>query len=269
MLRTLRSCWHGLVTLLCFVASAHAEQVGTLGEFEVHRIVFTGGEYRDEPFQYLVLPPPGGAEAGKTYPLVLFLHGAGERGNDPQKLLIHFPTQMAQPEWRTKFPCFLVVPQCRDGKQWVNAPWSDKESTPLAVEPSDQSQMAMAVLDEARGNLPVDPDRIYLTGLSMGGYGAWELAMRRPELFAALAPCCGGGDESQAARLKDLPVWTAHGDGDTVVWPIRTRRMVEAVKQAGGKIQYTEYAGVGHNSWTPFYADVNGVVPWMFEQRRR
>ena len=98
----------GLIAVLQLVSSAQAERVDMLGEFEVHRLVFTGGEYTDEPFQYLVLPPHGGAETGKTYPLVLFLHGAGERGDDPQKLLIHFPTQMAEPEWREKFPCFLV-----------------------------------------------------------------------------------------------------------------------------------------------------------------
>jgi predicted peptidase len=174
---------------------------------------------------------------------------------------------MAQPDWRKRFPCFVIVPQCRNGRQWVNAAWGDRQSTPLADQPSDNLQMASAVLDQSLKTLPVDSNRIYLTGLSMGGYGSWELAMRRPKVFAAVAPVCGGGDESQAARLKGLPIWAAHGDADRVVWPDRSRRMVEAVKQAGGHARYTEYSGVGHNSWTGFYADTEGVVPWLFRQK--
>jgi predicted peptidase len=245
-----------------------AQRVPTLGAFEIEQIKFTGGEYKDELFRYLVLAPHDGYKAGQKYPLIFFLHGAGERGNDPKKLLPHFPTQMAKPEWRKKFPCIVVVPQCRNGKQWVNAPWGDKLFTPLAEKPSDNLQMAIAVLEKSLKTLPVDKNRVYLTGLSMGGYGSWELAMRRPELFAAVAPVCGGGDETQAAKLKNIPIWAAHGDADRVVWPIRSRNMYEAIKQAGGSIKYTEYTGVGHNSWTQFYADAKGVVPWMMEQKR-
>jgi predicted peptidase len=238
-----------------------------IGEFEVRSLKFTGGEYQAEEFGYLVLPPAN-VEPERQYPLVLFLHGAGERGNDPQKLLPHFPTQMAKSKWREKFPCYLVVPQCRDGVMWIQAALSDRESSPMPTEPTAQLQMAKAVLDKSLNELPVDRDRVYLTGLSMGGFGSWELAMRHPELFAALAPVCGGGDETQAARLKGLPIRVGHGAEDTVVWPIRSQRMVEAVKKAGGNIQYTEYAGVGHNSWTSFYSEPDGVVAWMFQQKR-
>ena len=255
---------------LCLTASSMTSEIlaaDRIGEFEIRSLKFTGGEYQDEEFRYLVLPPTK-VEAGKQYPLVLFLHGAGERGKDPQKLLPHFPTQMAKPEWREKFPCYLVVPQCRDGVMWIHAAWSDKESSPMPAEPTVQLQMAKAVLDKSLNELPIDRDRVYLTGLSMGGFGSWELAMRYPNLFAALAPVCGGGDEAQAPRLKDLPIRTGHGTADTVVWPIRSQRMVEAVKKAGGSIQYTEYEGVGHNSWTPFYAEPDGVVAWMFQQKR-
>ena len=220
-----------------------------------------------EEFRYMVLSPPK-IEPGKKYPLVYFLHGAGERGDDPKKLLVHFPVQMAKPEWREKYPCFLVMPQCRSDKLWMNQHWSEKDFKTLDEEPNDQMEMASAILDVWLKNPLIDMDRVYLTGLSMGGFGSWELAMRRPELFAALAPVCGGGDESKADRIKDIPIWTAHGDADRVVWPIRSRRMVEAVKKAGGDIKYTEYPGVGHNSWTRFYADPEGVVPWMFDQRR-
>lgn len=239
-----------------------------IGEFDVHQHRYTGGTYKNEEFRYLLLRPLK-EEAGRKYPLVVFLHGAGERGSDPAKLLPHFPTQMSKSEWREKYPCFLLIPQCRSGKLWMTHHWSEKQSKPLPDQPTDQMQMALEILDRSRKELPVDANRIYLTGLSMGGYGAWEMAMRRPELFAALAPVCGGGDESKAARLKGLPVWTAHGDADGAVPVERTRRMVAAIKKAGGKVRYTEYPGVGHNSWTRFYADKKGVVPWMFEQMRK
>ncbi len=239
-----------------------------LAPFEVRTLKYTGGKSRDEPFRYLVLKPLE-VKPGETYPLVLFLHGAGERGDDPAKVLRHFPELMAQPESRKRFPCFLIVPQCRDNEQWADAPWGDLKSTPLAKEPNAMLGMAAAVLDRSLKEFPIDKRRVYLTGLSMGGYGAWELAMRRPELFAALAPVCGGGDETQAAKLADTPVWTAHGDADTVVPVERTRRMVAALKAAGGQVRYVEYPKVGHNAWTPAYRDPKGLLPWMFEQHRK
>lgn len=248
---------------LCMGAEKPAVSEFTIGEIE-----FTGGQYEKEKFMYLVLPPLK-IQDGEDYPLLFFMHGAGERGDDVRKLLPHLPTQMAKPEWREKFPCYMVIPQCRNGEQWVDQHWSEKESIPIADKPTDQMAMAIAVLEKSLTSLPIDRSRVYLTGLSMGGYGSWELAMRRPELFAAVAPVCGGGDESQAARLKSIPVWAAHGDADTVVWPVRSRRMVERIRNAGGNVKYTEYPGVGHNSWTRFYADSEGVIPWMFQQTKQ
>lgn len=239
----------------------------SLAPFEVKTLKYTGGEYQNEPIQYLVLKPEN-IKPGETYPLVLFLHGAGERGDNPAKALRHFPELMAKPSHRKQFPCFLIVPQCRTGKQWVEVPWGDKESTPLAKEPSAMLDMATKVLDRSLKEFPIDKNRVYLTGLSMGGYGSWELAMRHPKPFAALAPICGGADETQAAKLKGIPIWVAHGDADTVVPVIRSRRMVASVKEAGGKIHYVEYPKVGHNSWTPAYTDPEGLLPWMFQQKR-
>lgn len=262
MLRTV-SVLIGLCLLNCVATMAAELPDG----FQVRSLQFTAGEYKDETFRYLVLPPTD-VEPGKKYPLVLFLHGAGERGDDPHKLLPHFPSQMARPEWRRQYPCFLVVPQCREGSMWSHAAWSDRESSPLPETPTVQLQMAKAVLDRSMTELPVDRRRVYLTGLSMGGFGSWELAMRHPDIFAALAPVCGGGDETRADRLKNIPIWTAHGSADRVVWPERTRRMVDAVRKAGGTVRYTEFDGVGHNSWTPFYSQPDGVVAWMFRQRK-
>jgi predicted peptidase len=256
-----------LVAFPILVSTTDVPAAEMIGEFEVHEHRFTGGEYEDEAFKYLVLPPTK-VEPGKKYPLLVFLHGAGERGTDPNKLLFHFPVQMSKPEWRNKYPCYLLVPQCRPDRLWMKHPWTDKESKPLDEKPNEQMQSAIEIVERSIKELPIDQGRVYLTGLSMGGFGSWEMAMRRPNLFAAVAPVCGGGDESRAAELKHIPIWAAHGDADGVVWVGRSRGMVEAVKAAGGSVKYTEYPGVGHNSWTPFHTTPNGVVDWMFQQKR-
>ncbi len=228
---------------------------------------YTGGTYVKEAFRYRLLKPAK-IERGKKYPVVLFLHGAGERGVDNRKQLLYLPKMMATKPWRTRFPCFLVAPQCRSGQQWVNVSWGNRESTPLAKQPSQQLQMALEILETTIRDNPVDTSRVYLTGLSMGGYGTWELAMRKPELFAAVAPVCGGGDERQADRLTKLPLWAFHGDKDRAVPVIRSRTMIAALKKSGGRPKYTEYAGAGHNVWTKAYSDSKGVIPWLFDQSR-
>jgi formylglycine-generating enzyme required for sulfatase activity len=127
--------------------------------------------------------------------------------------------------------------------------------------------VALAALDRTLADHPVDQDRVYLTGLSMGGFGAWYLAARHPDRFAAVAPVCGGGPEEQAARLKDIPIWAWHGADDRAVPPARSRNMIQKIRDAGGTPRHTELEGVGHASWTAAYA-LDGVLPWMWEQRR-
>jgi predicted peptidase len=238
---------------------------------EARAMRYTGGEYKDEEFHYQVLRPLK-IEDGKKYPIVIFLHGAGERGDDNRAQLKYFPTMMAKPEYREKYPCFLIAPQCRTGESWAGfgrrrAASGDEPSKPS--EPTDQLKVVMQILDSSLKMYPVDPNRIYLTGLSMGGYGAWDWAIREPDRFAAVVPICGGGDESKADRLIKTPIWAFHGDKDNVVPPSASRNMIAAIKKAGGEPKYTELAGVGHDSWTPAYNDPKGVVPWMFEQRKK
>lgn len=228
---------------------------------------YTGGEYKDEVFHYRLMKPAK-LEEGQKYPLVVFLHGAGERGTDNEKQLLYFPQQMQQAEFREKYPCFLLAPQCREGKRWVEVDWSDPESTPMAEKPGDQLQVVINLIEKTLKEEAVDPSRVYLTGLSMGGYGSWELAARHPEWFAAVAPICGGADEQQAKKLAALPVWAFHGADDRAVQPERTRRMIAAVKEAGGKPKYTEFPNVGHNSWTPAYAESSGLLAWLFAQQK-
>ncbi|MGB8852661.1 MAG: PHB depolymerase family esterase [Pirellulales bacterium] len=218
------------------------------------------------PVTSRLLRPPR-IEPGKTYPVVLFLHGAGERGTDNEQQLAYLPTWLAEPAMQEQYPCYLVAPQCRPDRRWVEVAWDDVASTPQAPQMTDDLAAAVAALDEVVTTEAADSGRVYLTGLSMGGFGAWDLAARMPERFAALLPICGGGDEATAPRLARLPIWCFHGADDTVVLPGRSRSMIAAVKAAGGSPQYSELEGVGHDSWTPAYRDP-AVLDWLFAQRK-
>jgi predicted peptidase len=217
-------------------------------------------------FRYRLMRPAT-IEPGVKYPLVLFLHGAGERGDDNEKQLAYLPTWLAAEEARRKHPCFVLAPQCRTDHRWVEIDWSDKKSLPQKPVMTVDMAAAVTALSAVTKEEPVDPGRVYLTGISMGGYGSWDLAARMPEWFAAVIPICGGGDETTAPKLKGLPIWCFHGDADKAVPVERSRTMVEAVKAAGGTVQYTEYEGVGHDSWSPAYRDP-ATLDWLFRQRR-
>jgi len=251
----------GLVIMLATLGAPLDE---VAARFEEKTTVYTGGDYKEEKFGWRLLKPAK-IEAGKKYPVILFLHGAGERGTDNKKQLLYMPEWISDPAAREKYPCFVIAPQCRPDKKWANVDWGAKESTPLP-EMSDQMKVAVLALEETLKTEPCDPTRVYLTGLSMGGYGSWDLGCRHPEWFAAVVPVCGGGDDKQAAKLADVPVWAWHGDKDGAVPVERSRKMIDAIKAAGGKPKYTELPGVGHNSWVQAYQSEGNCLPWLFEQ---
>lgn len=239
---------------------------GAVPEVFAERKVSVSGDGQPVDFRYRLLRPAT-LEPGSTYPLVLFLHGAGERGDDNEKQLAYLPTWLAEEANRRNHPCFVLAPQCRTDRRWVEIDWSDKKSLPQKPAMTVDMAAAVAALDAVMQAEQVDPGRIYLTGISMGGYGSWDLAARMPERFAAVIPICGGGDEATAVKLKGLPVWCFHGDADKAVPVERSRTMAEAVKAAGGTVKYTEYEGVGHDSWTPAYRDP-ATLEWLFRQSR-
>lgn len=220
-----------------------------LEKYETREIQVSGDQSESPVKIRYQMMEPKSVISDQKYPLVLFLHGAGGKGSDGYRHLKSLPRQMADSEWRERFPCFLVAPQCPSGQSWAH-----------------QMENLEAILEEAFESLPVDRNRVYLTGLSMGGFGSWELAARRPELFAAVVPICGGGDLSTAERLVGVPISVVHGDADESVPVEQSRRMVEAIRKEGGNPIYTELKGVEHNSWTPAYRDPHGVIEWMFQQ---
>ncbi len=199
---------------------------------------------------------PEGLESGQTVPLVLFLHGAGERGNDNAAQLVHGVMPMVDYSLRTKQPLILLAPQCPKGSGWGGRRSQTKNPLSLALD----------LVEQTKKSLPVDADRVYITGLSMGGYGTWTAIAQKPDLFAAAIPICGGGAPDSAGELVSVPVWAFHGGSDGTVPPERSRVMIAAIQAAGGWPRYTEYPGVGHNSWARTYAD-DAALDWMMSQR--
>ncbi len=279
MIECCNSPYGGLAMAIVFAVTAgstpsvfgrqpdEVQKVDPTTVYEDKSIKFTGGEYNDEEFHYRLMKPAK-QEPGQKYPLVIFLHGAGERGSDNVKQLTYFPTQMAQLSYREQFPCFVLAPQCRDNHRWMNFDWNIPEDPKMEKSPSEQIQTVILMIETTLKNEDIDPDRVYLTGLSMGGFGSFDLGIRHPDWFAAIAPICGAADPAKISAIKDVPVWIVHGGDDTTVRPDRSRSAVKALKEAGGHPTYVELPGVGHNSWTPAYEDKDGLVPWMFRQRR-
>lgn len=230
------------------------------GRFEAR--TFKHGDF-ELPYRLL---KPKSVEEGQQYPLAIFLHGAGERGTDNAIQLVHGMNDFASDAIMDKYPAFVIAPQCPAERKWVEVDWT-LESHTIPAEPSLPLAATFALIDQFLAEQPVDSSRVYITGLSMGGYGAWDALARQPELFAAAAPICGGGDPATAGRFKHVPIWAFHGELDTAVKPKRSREMIEALREAGGEPKYTEYKEVGHNSWTQTYADP-ALYEWLFSRRR-
>ena len=259
----------------------------------------------DATYRYRLIEPRAEAiadpnsDARARVPLIVFLHGSGERGSDNRAQLKHFAGACASDEFQTKAPCYVLAMQCPANETWMafarelNYGKEGKFAT-LHEEPTRAMRALMQAIDEIIATKAVDPTRVYLTGLSMGGFGAFDLAVRRPELFAAVVPICGGGDPATAASIARIPFFIVHGTDDTVVPVENSRRMREAIAAAAAERasaerekargsadaprpmpkrapnpMYREYDKVGHDSWTPAYRfGDDGVLDWMFAQRR-
>lgn len=238
--------------------------IGGVGDFEAG--VYRSTEVGELPYRIHVPESAEASDRAQRFPLVLLFHGAGERGEDNRRQLMHGAGAILEFTRAAGDPAVIVVPQCPQEEQWVDTPWSD-DSHSMPAEPSGPMRLAIGLLKECLASLPVDRDRVYVTGLSMGGFGAWDIVQRHPEIFAAALPVCGGGDATLAASIRRIPVWAFHGDRDAIVKPARSRDMIAALRGEGGSPRYTEYEGVGHDSWNRTYADPE-VLAWLFAQKR-
>jgi predicted peptidase len=203
----------------------------------------------------------------RRYPLLLFLHGSGEKGSDNRAQLKNGVLAFCEPRLQRKQAAFVVYPQCPESARWVEAPWSegsyDLTQVPISAPLSAVLELATSLEQE----FTIDRSRVLIGGLSMGGYGSWDAIVRYPERFAGAMPICGGGDPRQAAAARSVPVWAFHGADDRVVPVSGSRRMVQALRKAGGRVRYTEYPGVGHDVWEKAFAD-RRALGWLLSQKR-
>ncbi|MEW6511099.1 MAG: alpha/beta fold hydrolase [Bacteroidota bacterium] len=196
--------------------------------------------------QYLLYLPEGYAASKHAWPLVLFLHGMGERGKDLNLVKRHGPPALA--DKGTQYPFILLSPQCPDDEFW---------SVPALK----------ALLDDVERRHRVDPARVYVTGLSMGGNGTWRLAAAYPDHFAAIVPICGWGDTAAAAAMKDIPAWVFHGQKDPVVPVDRSNAIVRALRAVGADVRLTVYPEAGHDAWSETYRNQE-LFQWLMAQKR-
>lgn len=209
---------------------------------------------------------PKNYDCGEMYPLVLFLHGAGERGDDNTLQLKNVIQVLFDDPTSPIYDSIVIVPQCPEGKMWVNADWEDGCYSIAKTEESEEMKCILGLLDECMNYYNVDPDRVYVTGISMGGFGTWDLLSRHGARFAAGMPVCGGGDPSYAKLLTRIPIRTFHGSEDGAVPVTSTRKMFAAIKREGGeKITYTELDGWDHGIWDHVYSDRDNI-DWLFSQ---
>jgi poly(3-hydroxybutyrate) depolymerase len=190
---------------------------------------------------------PGGYNKDSTrWPLMLFLHGSGESGSDVSKVKVHGPPKLA--DNGKKFPFIIVSPQSPVPNGW-------------------DAETLYQLVQHIKKNYRVDEKKVYCTGLSMGGFGTWALAMKYPDEFAAIAPVCGGGDTSNAWKLRNIPVWCFHGAKDDVVPPIGSENMVKAAKRFNNNVRYTLYTDANHNSWDLTYNN-DSLYAWLLSQSK-
>lgn len=195
---------------------------------------------------WLYLPPDYARQTRRRWPLIVFLHGSGERGSEIAKVKVHGLPKLI--DAGLKPPAIVVSPQCEDDQDW-------------------DPHLLHGLLQTLRTQWRIDPARVTATGLSMGGGGCWDWAMSYPDDLAGIAPVCGYGQDMRLPRMRSVAVRAYHGEADTVVLPNDQKELVAGLRMAGGQAELTLYPGVGHDAWNPAYADP-GLLPWLLERHR-
>jgi predicted peptidase len=203
----------------------------------------------------------------RKLPLVIFLHGSGERGNDNEAQLKWGAHNFATDKNLMMHPAFVIAPQCPANANWANISDYKSDNMSFAATPSKTMALLKELIDETIKKLPVDTNRIYISGLSMGGFGTFDAISRYPNLFAAAVPVCGGGDLSKVAAIKHIPMWIVTGAEDSAVSPVFSIEMTRALQKAGAHPGFTQYPEVGHFSWIMAYSDPL-IMEWLFRQRK-
>lgn len=223
------------------------------------------------PYRLLL---PKNYEPSKKYPLILFLHGSGERGRDNEAQLVHGWKLFLQDSIRENYPAIVVFPQCSAASYWSNVSFvfdsvTKKRSFVFAAdgEPSVAMKLLLQLTKELQRNYKLDKNRLYVGGLSMGGMGTFELVRRQPKLFAAAFPICGGANTTTASKLTKPHWWIFHGEADAVVPVELSKQMADALKTAGADVKLTLYPNVNHNSWDNAFAEKD-LMAWLFSNHK-
>ena len=234
---------------------------GLLNEFHESEIDFDnhGNELLSIRFRIFA---PYSKNTVTKFPVLLYLHGSGERGNDNALQLKSLPSMLTELPYRNEFPCYIIAPQCP-----MNMSWTTFRRNFLAESTWNRDPI-VRIVEQMLENPNVDRDRVYLVGFSMGSFGAWDLAADYPDLFAAVVPIAGGGPGSLAEALVDVPIWAVHGDQDRTCPVEQTRKIVVELERLGANVHYTELCGVAHASWQPAFSDTRDLIDWMFRQRK-
>lgn len=226
----------------------------------------------EDEMPYAILLPEN-YDVSKSYPLLLFLHGAGERGSDNERQLIHGASLFTAQSFREKYPAVILIPQCGSGDYWSNVKKDVAQdglpdfSFYKKGAPTKAMLLLEGLLDEVIQSYSLDKNRLYVGGLSMGGMGTFELVKRNPKLFAAAFPICGGALPKAIRKYKRLSWWVFHGNEDPVVPADFSTQMVKRFKKRGLDVRYTLYEGVGHNSWDEAFKEP-GLFPWLFSNTK-
>lgn len=254
------------ILVLTFFSTAAISQ--TMPGFVAHTFI---NEKADTLVYQLLIPFDETVK--EKFPLVVFLHGAGERGSDNQKQLVHGASLFLEQQNREAFPAYVVFPQCPVDDYWASAT-VDRSVSPLQLDfdyerPVTKSlQQVLELVHTLKATKRIDVSRIYIVGLSMGGMGTFEAVYREPKLFAAAVPICGGGDTKKVSKkVFRIPFWVFHGTADNVVDVHHSQAMVERIKRFSKRVKYTEYEGVGHGSWDNVFREKD-FLPWLFSQHR-
>lgn len=258
---------YSLFTLLLFISFKLFAQDKSL--YEKHWFVQNG-----DTMPYRVLLPKN-FDASKKYPLILLLHGAGERGRDNELQLVHGADLFLRDSIREKYPAIVVFPQCAANSFWSNVKFVFDSATKKRTfnfnvdgEPAVAMKLLLSLIKNLKQNYRLDKHRMYVGGLSMGGMGTFELVRREPALFAAAFPICGGANPATANKLKRTGWWVFHGLKDDVVDPELSKIMAEAIKQQGAEVKLTLYPNANHNSWDSAFAE-RDLIPWLFTHYKK
>jgi predicted peptidase len=224
------------------------------------------GNDKGDSLNYRLLFPD--SDTLRKYPLVIFLHGSGERGSDNEAQLKWGVSNFATDQNMMLHPAIVIAPQCPEKMSWSNFS-RGKNTSDMHLQPSPTKPMELVIglIHHLIKTMPVDSNRIYITGLSMGGYGTYDAIERYPNLFAAAVPVCGGGDVSKALSIAHIPIWIIHGAEDPAVNPIFSLDMLQALTKAGAHPGFTQYPEVGHFSWLGAYSDAL-MMEWLFRQHK-